>query len=225
MRSARLRSVIVLLVAAVSVGTAAATPGPRAEHTSAGTKLAQSALLRVGDFGSGWTTDAAAGQAAGLNFSCTGFGPKQDDFVEIGTAQSPQFRASQIGPFVVQRTSVYESAKAVRTLWQRSMKPGIADCVAQSLEALRSKGVGVSITARDTIALGQIGDRTAGYRIVATLTTRQRLKTYYDMIWVGGGRAITQLTVSQFQKPPPLKWEIALAKAAARRLGIAGPAA
>jgi hypothetical protein len=219
------RFALVLLAAAVCVGTAVATPGPRAEHTSAGTKTAQSSLLRVGDFGSGWTAAASTGSPRSLNFSCTGFGPKQNDVVEIGTAHSPQFKASQIGPFVVQRTSVYENAAAVRTLWQRFAKPKLIDCVAQSLEALRSQGVGVSITASNRIDLGTIGDRTIGYRLVATLTTQQRLKTYYDMIWIGGGRAITQLTVSQFQKPPPLKWEIALAKAAARRLGIAGPAA
>jgi hypothetical protein len=38
-------------------------------------------------------------------------------------------------------------------------------------------------------------------------------------------RAITQLTISQFQKAPPLKWEQALSKLAARRLGAGGTAA
>jgi hypothetical protein len=220
-----MRLAFVLVIAGVCVGTAAAAAGPRTEHTSAGIKLAQASLLKVGDFGSAWTAGSAAATARGLNFSCAGFSPKQNDTVEIGTASSPQFKGSAIGPFVIQRTSVYQNPKNVRTLWQRSSKPKILDCVAQSLEALKSQGVGVSITARDTIKLGTIGERAAGYRIVATLTGKQRLKTYFDMIYLGRGSTITQLTISQFQKPVPLKWEIALAKIASRRLGAGGPTA
>jgi len=221
----RMRIALVVAAALLCAATAAATPGPVIQHTSAGTQLAQSSLLRVGDFGSGWTSSAAAGAARGLNFSCSGFGPKQNDVVEIGTADSPQFKGGAIGPFVNQRTSVYESSKAARTLWGRAIKPKIADCVAQSLNALRSRGVTVSITASNTIPLGAIGDGAAGYRIVATLSGKSRIKTYYDMIFLNGGRTITQLTISQFQKPVPLKWEVALAKIAARRLGAGGPVA
>jgi hypothetical protein len=213
-----MKLVPVLIAAAVCAGTAAAASGPRAEHTSAGTKAAESSLLRLGDFGSGWTSSGAAGGATGLNFSCPGFNPRQTDVVEIGSASSPQFKGGAIGPFVIQRTSVYENPKAVRTLWQRSMKPRLLDCVAQSLETLKSQGVGVSITARETLGLGRVAERATAYRIVATLSGKQRLKTYYDMIWLGGGSAITQLTISQFQKPVPLKWEVALAKIASRRL-------
>ena len=95
----------------------------------------------------------------------------------------------------------------------------------QSLEALGSRGVTVSITAHEPIALAALGDGVAGYRVVATLTSKSRLKTYYDVIVVRGGRTITQLTISQFQKPVPLKFEIALAKIAARRMGAGGPVA
>ena len=141
-------------------------------HTSAGTKLAQASLLRIGDFGSGWTASGAPANTTGLSFACTGFTPKQNDIVEIGAANSPTFRASVVGPVVVQRTSVYENANAARKLWLRAIKPKLIDCVAQSLEALESRGVGVSITARDTIKLGAIGDGSVGYRIVATLTDK-----------------------------------------------------
>ena len=100
-----------------------------------------------------------------------------------------------------------------------------SDCAAQSLETLEQQGLGVEVTGRKTIAIGSVGDGAAGYRVVATLSGKQRLKTYYDLIYVKGGRSITQLTISQFQKPVPLKWQVALAKVAARRLGAAGPAA
>ena len=224
---AAMRLALVVTTAAICVGTAAAasTP-PRAAHTAAGTKLAQASLLRVGDLGSSWTADQASGASPGLNFSCTGFTPKQSDLVEIGTASSPNFKASAIGPFVLQKTSVYESAKAAQTLWQRSVKPRLVECVAQSLEALTSRGVRVTINSRDTIPIGALADRSASYRVVATLTTdKQRLKTYFDVVLLARSRTITELTISQFQKPPPLKWEIALAKIAARRIGAGGPAA
>ena len=111
---------------------------PGAAHTSAGTKLAQASLLRVGDFGSGWTADPATGTVPGLSFSCPGFTPKQNDIVEIGTADARRtFRAQAAsGPFVVQRTSVYASSKAAQDALARAVKPELIDCVAQSLEAL-----------------------------------------------------------------------------------------
>jgi hypothetical protein len=42
------------------------------------------------------------------------------------------------------------------------------------------------------------------------------------VIVIRGGRAITQLTISQFQKPVALKSETALARIAARRMGAGG---
>jgi hypothetical protein len=221
-----MRLALVLTTALVwAAGAAAASGPPRAEHTSAGTTHAQGSLVRLADLGSGWT-QSASGVSPGLNFACPGYMPKQNDLVEIGTATSPNFKGSTIGPFLLQKTSVYATTKTAATLWRRTVKPGLMECVAQSLEALESKGVTVSITARDTIPIGAVGDRSATYRIVATLrTNKQRLKTYFDVLLIAGGRTITELTISQFQKPPPLKWEAALAKIVARRIGAGGPAA
>lgn len=220
-----MRLALVVTAAAVCVGAAGAATGPpQAAHTSAGTKLAQASLLRVSDFGGGWTAQAG-GASPGLNFSCTGFMPKQSDLVEIGTATSPLFKGSTIGPFVVQKTSVYASAKTAKTLWQRAVKPRLVECVAQSLELLSSRGVRVAITSKETVPLGAIADRSASYRVVATLTDKQRVKTYLDVVLLASNRTITELTISQYQKPPALKSEIALAKIAARRIGAGGPAA
>ena len=219
---------LALVVTAAAIGAAtaaAATAPPRPSHTSDGTKLAQASLVRVSDFGSGWT-EKAGGTSTGLNLSCTGFTPKQNDLVETGTATSPLFKGSAIGPFVVHKTSVYESAKTAETLWRRTVKPRLVDCVAQSLQRLTSEGIAVEITSKATVPLGALADRSATYRVVATLTTKkQRVKTYLDVVLLGSGRTITQLTISRYQKPPPLKWELALAKIAARRIGAGGPAA
>ena len=66
-------------------------------------------------------------------------------------------------------------------MWQRGVKPKLMDCVAQSLELLKSRGVGVAINSTSMLRLGAIGDGSAGYRVVATLTGKQRLKTYFDV--------------------------------------------
>jgi hypothetical protein len=219
---APMKGAFVVTAFAVWAGVAAAAGPPRVAHTSEGTKLAQGSLLRVGDFGSGWTSDPASGSSRGISFGCRGFTPKQTDIVEIGTATSPKFNGSEIGPFVIQKTSVYSTPKAANTLWNRGVKPKLAECVAQSLDSLKARGIGVSITSQSRIPLGKIGDHAAGYRVVATLTGKQRLKTYLDVILVGGGRTITELTISNYQKPVPLKWEVALATIAARKLGAGG---
>jgi len=219
---------LALVVMAAAIGSAAAgaaTAPPRAVHTAAGTKLAQASLLRVGDFGSGWT-EKASGTSLGLNLSCTGFTPRQNDLVEIGTANSPLFKGSEIGPFVAQKTSVYSDVTTAETLWRRAVKARLVECVAQSLQQLTSKGIGVEITSRTTVPLGTLADRSATYRVIATLTTKQqKLKTYLDVVLLAAGKSVTELTISAYQKPPPLKWELALAKIAARRIGAGGPAA
>lgn len=221
-----MRTLVVLAAAGLTAAAAAAAPGPRAAHTSEGTKLASSSLLRVSDLGTGWTAEKVGGTAAGIDFSCNGFSPKQQDLVEIGTATSPNFKASAIGPFVVQKTSVYENAATVSALWRRAVKPRFVECVAQSLQELEDRGVQVTIDSKNTLPIGAIGQHSAGYRVVATLTTdKQRLKTYFDVVLLASRRAITELTISQFQKAPPLDWEQGLSKIAARRLGVGGPAA
>jgi hypothetical protein len=217
---------VVVAAAAVTAGTAGAASGPRVSHTAEGTKLAQSSLLRLGDLGTGWTSEKTSGPSDGLNFSCAGFTPRQQDLVEIGTATSPNFKGSEIGPFLVQKTSVYEDAQTVDNLWRRAVKPLLVECVAQSLGGLRDRGVQVTINSKDALQLGAMAEHSAAYRVVATLTTsKQRLKTYFDVVLLASRRAITQLTISQFQKAPPLKWEQALSKLAARRLGAGGTAA
>jgi len=221
-----MRPLFVLIAAGVLAGAAAAANVPRAAHTDAGTKAADATLLRLSDLGSGWTAQEQKGSTVGVNFACTAFNPRQRDLTEIGTASSPNFKVGDIGPFVVQKTSVFRSPAMVRTLWRRAVKPRLADCVAQTLQALGSRGVKVRVTSRSTLGLGAYADRSAAYRVVATLTTKERrLKTFFDVILLASGPKVTQITVSQFQKAPALKWEQGLAGIAARRLGAGGPAA
>jgi hypothetical protein len=222
-----MRKLLVVLVAAGALAAGAAAANiPRVAHTPAGMKAAEATLLKLSDLGSTWTAQEQTGTQTGVNFACTAFNPKQRDLVEIGTATSPNFKVSDIGPFLVQKTSIFKSSATARRLWQRALKPRLVDCVAQTLQALTSRGVKVTVTAKTTIAVGKLGDRSAGYRVVATLITSQRrLKTYFDVVILAAGPTVTQLTISQFQKAPALKWEQALAKIAARRIGAGVPTA
>ena len=174
-------------------------------------------------------TSAAAGRPRprtaprrASSFSCPGFTPKQNDLVEIGTATSPTSRASAIGPFVAPED------ERLRERRRRPRRCGSGRSSRSSSTASRSRsrrsssrGVSVAITAHETIALGALGDGSAGYRVVATLTTQvaRSRRTSTSIARSASGRTITEITISQFQKPPPLKWEIALAKIAARRIG------
>jgi hypothetical protein len=221
-----MRLACALLAAGSLAATASAASGPRVAHTSDGTRLAQATLLVLRDLGTDWTATASKGKPTGINLSCTGFNPRQSDLREIGAAMSASFKGSDVGPFVGQTTSVYATAQAVRTLWQRAVKPGLVACVAQSLQALEARGVSVTITAKLTPKIGALADRSASYRVVATLVTpKQHLKTYFDVILLASRRTITEVTISSFQKPPPLAWEQSLARLAARRIGAGGPAA
>jgi len=56
---AAMKLALVLTIAAVCTAAAAAATSPKVEHTAAGTKAAQASLLRIGDFGSGWTSSSA----------------------------------------------------------------------------------------------------------------------------------------------------------------------
>src|SRR3954452_4391649 len=168
----RATAALALGVAGLCAATASAATAPDVQHTAAGTQAAQASLLRSGDFGPGWTSDAATGATHGLNFNCRGFTPRQDDIVKTGAAATPTFKApsptaggTSVGPYVMQTTSVYESAKAARTLWKRAVTPALVACVAHSLDALASRGVSVEITAREGLAVGAAGERSAGYRI------------------------------------------------------------
>jgi hypothetical protein len=202
----------VLLAILLAAGT------PAAHHTTAGTKAARDSLLTAADFGRGWRGAKAAQR--GLLVSCPGHAPSAKGIIETGAAASPTFSAAQTGPFVQQNTSVYATAAQANTWWSRAVTPSLVTCVARDLAALAARGVKVKLDSAGKLAVTTTAAHTAGYRVVATANGK---KLYMDVIVIGSGATITDVTISAFIAPVPAKTEQALAKVVARKLG--GPSA
>jgi hypothetical protein len=202
----------ILLAIALAAGT------PVAHHTSAGTKAARAALLTAADFGKGWTS-APSGQR-GVVLSCRGHSPSAKGIVETGAAASPAFSAAQTGPFVEQNASVYATTSQASTWWRRAVTPSLSTCAAGDLAALAAKGVKVTLTSAGKLPITTSAAHTAAFRIVATANGK---KLYLDVVVLGAGATITDVTISSFIAPLPAKTEQALATLVARKLG--GPSA
>ncbi len=205
--------------ACVSAATATAANVPVKRHTSAGTSAARASLLTLKILGKGWTATKAG--PGGLQATCTGYQPSMKGIVETGAAASANFTGGTTGPFIVQLTSVYASAGQASAFWNRAVKPGLITCVAQTLETVTSRGIKVKINSQGPLKLAKAGSMSAAYRVVATLTSaKQKLTTYFDVILVGSGQTVSEVTISSFQSPPPANFEHALALLVSRKISI-----
>jgi hypothetical protein len=207
-----------LLAALLAAG---ATAGPAMRHTSAGTRTAQASLLKSSDFTKGWS--GTASPQNGVALSCSGHSVNGAGVVETGAAASPNFSDGSKGPFVNQSTSVYATSAEANTYWQRAVTPGLVTCVAQTLEALRSRGITVTITSQGKRPLSTSLVHTAAYRVVATVG-KNKLVYYLDVVVLGEGKAVTSLTIVSIETPTSAKVESALASLVASRLS-GGPGA
>jgi hypothetical protein len=214
-----MRLVLALLAAGVLAATASAAAVPRVEHTSAGMKAASSSLLHMADLGTGWTATPATSNV-GVRVNCAGFRPKQSDLVEAGSAESPSFKRGAVGPYVVQRTSVYATPAHAKTFWDRAVKPAVLNCLVADLRrGFARQGGSIAVTSQQPLSLAGLRDRAAAYRVVTTVVTKtNRLKLYYDVVLIGKGRSVTLLTLTQWQAPIDDELEQRLSRAAARRL-------
>jgi hypothetical protein len=199
----------------VLLAIALAAGAPVVHHTSAGTTAARASLLKAADLGRGWTSAAATTQR-GVSLSCRGHAPGAAGIVEAGAASSPAFSASQAGPFVQQNASVYATSSQATGWWRRAVTPSLVTCVAQTFDALAAKGVKVSIVSKGKLPFATALPHTAAYRVVASANGN---KLYFDVIVLGNGRTITDVTISSFLKPVAAKDEQALAAVIARKLG------
>jgi hypothetical protein len=212
----------VLVAAAVLAGPAAAA-APSAQHTAAGTAAAKGSLLTLSDLGKGWKAGATG--TPGLHLSCNGWAPSGKGVVETGAAGSPSFSATQVGPFLSQTTSVYGSSKQASAYWTRAVQPGLVACVVQTVAALQAQGIHVKVLSKGPLPLTKASNLTAGYRVVASLTSpgKTARKLYFDVVLVGRGNTLSELSMTSFVAPVPAKVEAALAKLVASRIG--GPTA
>jgi hypothetical protein len=198
---------------------AAATPAMK--HTTADTTMAQHSLVKVADFGKGWTGKASPQQ--GLALGCTGFNPSAKGIVETGAASSATISYGTTGPFITQSTSVYATTSQANTYWRRAVTPPLINCVSGVLRGLSTRGIKVTITSQGKLPFSTTLAHTAAYRAVATVG-KNKLTYYTDVIVLGNGRAITALTINSIEAPPPASFEKGLATIIASRLS-GGPGA
>lgn len=201
-------------LAAVLAGTAGGTV---ATHTTAaGMALAHRTLLRRADLGPAWTSTAAPGTVPGL--TCPAFSPALSGVVQIGDAISPTFAKSSTGPFASQTAYVYANASEEQTVWRVLARPHLLTCVAASL-VRSARGVHFAITGKRLLTLPSLPVRAKGYRVTGTASVRnQTVNVYLDVLLLGGGDEVTELSFSSFLAPAPRGLELRLARTVAGRI-------
>ena len=174
------------LLALVSAAAALAN-APTVRILPADQAKAEAALLRLKDFGVGWS--GGPKKASKLTApGCPGFDPKESDLIVTGHAEANFTLARALVTFN-QDTQVLESAAAVQTDFARTIQPKLSDCLAYELRS-GSKGQVIDVKVAK-LALPRFGSVSASYR--ATLTIKSPpgghlFKFVSDFIFFGQGR-------------------------------------
>lgn len=179
------------------------------------TVAAHRLLLTSGDFPSGWTSKPAAQTHPVL--TCTTPAPK-----ERAVASSPRFAASNTGPYVTQTVWVYRSDAQATTAWKRAA-PQLRSCLVNAIKRGSTQTVTFTVKHTAVLTLPKLAPRVVGYRVTAKAASPgQTVGTYYDMIVLARGTAITELSFAQLTTPVSRSLELRLARLTAKRLVDAG---
>jgi hypothetical protein len=187
------KSLLAGLALALVAATSALADDPTVRISQADQKRAEAALLRLADFGVGWTGGRKNPEKLTAP-NCPGFNPKESDLVVTGHAEA-RFTYARAGIFVAlaQDTQVLASREAVATDFARTVRPRLADCLAHQLKSSGKQVMAVTVS---KLALGRIGSVSAAYRAVVTLRINGRVgKLVRDFIFFGQGRYEYSLVV------------------------------
>ena len=171
---------------------AALADNPTVHLTETDQAKAAASLLRLHDFGMGWSGGAkAAGKLTAPR--CPGFDPKESDLVVSGHAAA-HFAYGRGAVTLDQDTQVLETPEAVRTDFARTIKPKLAECLAYQLKQA-GKGQVVSAEVR-RLPFPALGTVSAAYRATLVLRAGSRLvKFVNDFVFVGEGRLEYSLSI------------------------------
>jgi hypothetical protein len=185
-------SVASALLALACTGAALAD-NPTVRINAADQAKAVTSLVRIKDFGVGWTGGPKTPSKLTAP-SCPGFNPKESDLVVTGHAEA-RFSYTRGGVIFDQDTQVLESAAAVKTDFARVVQPKLADCLAYQLKS-SGKGNVLSVSVRK-LGLPPIGDVSAAYRASVTIktSTGKSAKIVSDFVFFGKGRFEYSLNV------------------------------
>jgi len=169
------------------VGAAAASAdNPTVRISRADQLKAEAVLLRLKDFGAGWT----GGKRTPSKLTapkCPGFNPKESDLTVTGHAEA-RFTYAREFVQVNQDNQVLVSPKAVTTDFARVIQPKLKDCLAYELKQ-SGKGQVISVDVRELRPFPKLGAVSAAYRGTMVLRAGGRKVTFVsDFVFVGQGR-------------------------------------
>lgn len=186
------KSLLAGVVLALAFAAAAAADDPTVRITKADQEKAEAALLKLKDFGVGWTGGPRTPSKLTAP-KCPGFNPKESDLTVTGHAEA-RFTYARGSVVFDQDTQVLESAKAVSTDFARVIQPKLKDCLAYELKQ-SGKGQIVSVVVRE-LPFPRVGDETAAYRGTMVIRAGTRKVTFVsDFIFIGQGRLEYSLNV------------------------------
>jgi hypothetical protein len=182
------------------------------------TVAAHRLLLTAHDFPSSWTSTPPTVRTHPV-LTCAVSAVPQKPVKERAVASSPSFAASNSGPFVTQTAWIYRTDAQVSTVWKRAA-PQLRRCFVQAIQQGSTKSVTFTVKSSRALTLPHVTTHVAGYHVVAQATTTgQTVDTYYDMLVLAHGTAITELSFARLALPVPRALELRVARLAARRLG------
>ena len=172
---------------------AALADNPTVKINTADQAKADASLVRLKDFGVGWTGGPKKPSKLTAP-SCPGFNPKESDLVVTGHAEA-RFTNARGGVIFDQDSQVLESVEAVKTDFARSVTPKLSACLAYQLKS-SSKGSVLSVSVRP-LNLPPVGIVSAAYRatLVIKTTTGRTAKIVSDFVFFGQGRFEFSLNV------------------------------
>jgi hypothetical protein len=200
---------------ALACAGAALADNPTVRIDSADQARAVASLVRLKDFGVGWTGGPkTATKLTAPN--CPGFNPKESDLVVTGHAEAQFSYHGQV--ILNQDTQVLETAGSVKTDFSRTVQPKLAGCLAYQL---KSSGKGeVTAASVKALALPRVGDVSAAYRAVITVRVNGKSgKFIRDFIFFGRGRLEYSLVVDgpMAEADQLVPFETAIAKILVKR--------
>ena len=174
-----------MLLALACTGAALAD-NPTVKINTADQAKADASLIRLKDFGVGWTGGPTTPSKLTAP-SCPGFNPKESDLVVSGHSEA-RFTYKSGGVIFDQDSQVLASSDAVKTDFARTITPKLADCLAYQWKSSKSAKV-VSVHVR-ALGLPRIGNISAAYRatVVIQTPTARTVTIVSDYVFFGQGR-------------------------------------
>lgn len=214
------RSGLVLAAVLFAVGAAGALAAtdPHDEQERlrpADMALARRTTLKATDLASGWTRMRTSPDDA--DSECPGFDPDFSAFTITGKAES-MFGRRGVGA-VLSAVEVYATRAQAIGDFRTGSKPGLAKCLRHAFEKDFARGAGGrarTISSR-MVPAPRVGERSAFYRLVGTLTVQGRtMRVHMDVLAFQRGRSITVLFSTGFGGP--ILGQTAVARVLAARM-------